>query len=50
MATAKKPNAQNKPVEKQVLLRVDGLSKIYDGAVKAVDNVSLTVTKGEIFG
>ena len=49
MATAK-PNAQNKPVEKQVLLRVDGLSKIYDGAVKAVDNVSLTVTKGEIFG
>ena len=31
------------------LLRVDGLTKIYDGAVKAVDNVSLTVATGEIF-
>ena len=45
-----KPNANNKPAEKQVLLRVEGLTKIYDGAVKAVDSVSLTVTKGEIFG
>ena len=49
MATAK-PNAENKPAEKQVLLRVEGLTKVYDGAVKAVDDVSLTVTKGEIFG
>ncbi|MFM9913865.1 MAG: ABC transporter ATP-binding protein [Methylophilaceae bacterium] len=31
------------------LLRVEGLTKIYDGAVKAVDNVSLTVATGEIF-
>lgn len=31
------------------LLRVDGLTKIYDGAIKAVDNVSLTVATGEIF-
>lgn len=43
-------NSNNKPADKQVLLRVDGLTKIYDGHVKAVDNVSLTVTKGEIFG
>jgi len=50
MASAPKPNAENKPAEKQVLLRVEGLTKIYDGAVKAVDDVSLTVTKGEIFG
>ncbi|MGQ0442528.1 MAG: ABC transporter ATP-binding protein [Methylophilaceae bacterium] len=50
MATAPKPNVDNHPVEKQVLLRVEGLTKIYDGAVKAVDDVSLTVTKGEIFG
>lgn len=50
MASAPKPNAENKPADKQVLLRVEGLTKIYDGAVKAVDDVSLTVTKGEIFG
>ena len=50
MATAPKPNTENKPAEKQVLLRVEGLTKIYDGHVKAVDDVSLTVTKGEIFG
>lgn len=31
------------------LLQVEGLTKIYDGAIKAVDNVSLTVTKGDIF-
>ncbi len=31
------------------LLRVDGLTKIYDGPVKALDNVSLTVATGEIF-
>jgi len=31
------------------LLRIEGLTKTYDGAVRAVDNVSLTVSKGEIF-
>ena len=31
------------------LLRVEGLTKIYDGVVKAVDDVSLTVATGEIF-
>ena len=31
------------------LLRVEGLTKVYDGIVKAVDNVSLTVATGEIF-
>jgi len=46
MATA--PKDLNKPAQ-EVLLRVEGLTKIYDGNVKAVDDVSLTVTKGEIF-
>jgi len=36
-------------VIREDLLRVEGLTKIYDGAVKAVDNVSLTVATGEIF-
>ena len=49
MAAAPKPGAENK-AEKQVLLRVEGLTKIYDGSVKAVDNVSFTVNKGDIFG
>jgi putrescine transport system ATP-binding protein len=31
------------------LLRIDGLTKVFDGSVRAVDNVSLTVAKGEIF-
>lgn len=31
------------------LLRIEGLTKVYDGAIKAVDNVSLTVATGEIF-
>ncbi|MDR3390775.1 MAG: polyamine ABC transporter ATP-binding protein [Sulfuriferula sp.] len=31
------------------LLRIDGLIKVFDGSVRAVDNVSLTVAKGEIF-
>jgi len=46
MATA--PKDLNKPAQ-EVLLRIEGLTKIYDGNVKAVDDVSLTVTKGEIF-
>ena len=45
MATAPK---ESKPAQ-EVLLRIEGLTKIYDGTVKAVDDVSLTVTKGEIF-
>lgn len=31
------------------LLRVEGLTKVFNGAVRAVDNVSLSVAKGEIF-
>ena len=55
MATAPKANAQenasqNNQIVREDLLRVEGLTKIYDGTVKAVDNVSLTVKKGEIFG
>ena len=50
MATAPKSQADSKPAEKEVLLRVEGITKIYDGTIKAVDDVSLTVTKGEIFG
>jgi len=33
----------------EVLLRIDGVSKVFDGVVKAVDNVSLSVPKGKIF-
>lgn len=44
MATGPKVNAPRPD-----LLRVEGLTKIYDGAVKAVDNVSLSVATGEIF-
>jgi putrescine transport system ATP-binding protein len=36
-------------VIREDLLRIEGLTKVYDGAVKAVDNVSLTVATGEIF-
>ncbi len=50
MATAPKSQTNSKPAEKEVLLRVEGITKIYDGTIKAVDDVSLTVTKGEIFG
>ena len=50
MATAPKTNAGNKAADRQVLLRVEGLTKVYDGAVKAVDDVSFTVMKGDIFG
>ena len=48
MATAPKATAKQNAVRED-LLRVEGLTKIYDGTVKAVDNVSLTVTTGEIF-
>lgn len=50
MATAPKSQTESKLTEKEVLLRVEGVSKIYDGTVKAVDDVSLMVNKGEIFG
>lgn len=44
MATA--PKAK---VVRDDLLRVEGLTKVYDGTVKAVDNISLNVPAGEIF-
>ena len=49
MAKAIKANLEDSPVRED-LLRIEGLTKIYDGTIKAVDNVSLTVKKGEIFG
>ena len=49
MAKATKANLEDSPVRED-LLRIEGLTKIYDGTIKAVDNVSLTVKKGEIFG
>ena len=50
MATAPKPQTAASVTSKEVLLRVENVTKVYDGTVKAVDDVSLTVTKGEIFG
>lgn len=32
------------------IIEVEGLSKIYNGKIKAVDNVSFSVKEGEIFG
>ncbi len=49
MATAPK-NPVDSVSKKEVLLTIDGLTKVYDGSVKAVDDVSLKVMKGEIFG
>ena len=49
-ANSQEANVQENPSVREDLLRVEGLTKIYDGTVKAVDNVSLTVKKGEIFG
>ncbi len=39
-----------KAAEKKILLKVEHLTKVYDGTIKAVDDVSLTVNQGEIFG
>jgi putrescine transport system ATP-binding protein len=50
MATAPKKPVENITDAKQVLLNIEGLTKVYDGSVKAVDDVSLKVYKGEIFG
>ena len=44
MATAPKAKTV-----REDLLRVERLTKVFDGTVKAVDNVSLTVATGEIF-
>jgi len=52
MATAPNANPAKNTVKKRApeeLLRVEGITKIYDGAVKAVDNISLSVSTGEIF-
>ena len=32
------------------MIEIRNLTKIYSGSVKAVDSVSLTVNKGEVFG
>ncbi|NLC33323.1 MAG: ATP-binding cassette domain-containing protein, partial [Clostridiales bacterium] len=32
------------------MLRIKGFSKIYSGSVKAVDDLSLTVEAGDIYG
>jgi putrescine transport system ATP-binding protein len=50
MAIAPKKPTESNVEKKQVLLNIEGLTKVYDGSVKAVDNVSLKVYKGEIFG
>ena len=50
MTSAPKLEPNNQPLQKEVLLRVENVTKIYDGAIKAVDDVSLSVEKGEIFG
>lgn len=47
MVIAPKNNTAN--TVREDLLRVEGLTKVYDGVVKAVDDVSLTVATGEIF-
>jgi len=35
---------------REEVIRADGLTKIYPGDIKAVDNLDLTVFRGEIFG
>ena len=50
MATAPNSPANKNSSEKKVLLKVEHLTKVYDGTIKAVDDVSLTVNQGEIFG
>lgn len=40
--------SQNTVSKPEVLLKIDGVSKLFDG-VRAVDKVSLTIQKGEIF-
>ncbi len=50
MSSAPKVETNDQPISKEILLRVENVTKIYDGAIKAVDDVSLSVEKGEIFG
>ncbi|MEY3862684.1 MAG: polyamine-transporting ATPase, partial [Pseudomonadota bacterium] len=42
-------NANKSPLANEPLLRIEGVSKIYDGHIKAVDQVTLNVASGEIF-
>lgn len=42
-------NASKSPLANEPLLRIEGVSKIYDGHIKAVDQVTLNVASGEIF-
>ena len=42
-------NANKSPLANEPLLRIEGVSKIYDGLIKAVDQVTLNVASGEIF-
>lgn len=50
MATEKNMVLEKDSPHQNDLLRIENLTKIYDGSVKAVDDVSLNVAKGEIFG
>ena len=42
-------NQANKPNDDNVLLRVENLSQHF-GDLKAVDNISFDIKKGEVFG
>ena len=42
-------NTSSSPLTNEPLLRIEGVSKIYDGHIKAVDQVTLNVASGEIF-
>ena len=42
-------NTSSSPLTNKPLLRIEGVSKIYDGHIKAVDQVTLNVASGEIF-
>ena len=42
-------NANKSPLANEPLLRIEGVSKIYDDLIKAVDQVTLNVASGEIF-
>ena len=50
MAAEKTTVLEKNNLHQDNLLRIENLTKVYDGSVKAVDDVSLTVAKGEIFG
>ena len=42
-------NTSSSPLTNEPLLRIEGVSKIYDGHIKAVDQITLNVASGEIF-